>query len=230
MIDDLTLAERQIADIKAAEYQGKGYKVYRDAPLYFLPSYRADLLVEKDDQTTVIAVKTRPSLVANPSLRQFKRIINSRPGWTFELQLVGEPERVDATENAQPLDEVGILERISQAESLRESGLAEAGLLVAWTAAEGVLRMMVAAEGVAIERATDPAYIVSMAVAHGAIDRDTYHHLLRIMEYRNAIAHGFEVDDFRDAMVSELIDTVGSLLSDHREFEASNQATDSPLG
>ena len=207
MNDELAIIEKQCADCIAAEYLGKGYQVLREVPLEFLPGYRADMVVKNGYEIKVVEVKTRPSLAANPGLREVERIINSRPGWTFELQLVAEPERVDVTENAQPLDEVGILERLIQAKSLLGSGLAEAGLLVAWTAAEGVLRMMVAAEGVAIDRATNPAYIVDMAVAHGAVDRDTYHELLRIMEYRNAIAHGFAVDDFRNAMVGELIDT-----------------------
>ena len=230
MNDELAIIEKQCADFIAAEYLGKGYQVLREVPLDFLPGYRADMVVKNGYEIKVVEVKTRPSLAANPGLRQFERIINSRPGWTFELRLVGEPERVDATEDAQPLDEIGILERLTQAESLLELGLTEAGLLVAWTAAEGVLRMMVAAEGVAIERATNPSYIVAMAVAHGVVDRDTYHHLLRIMEFRNAIAHGFTVNVFRNDMVSELIDTVKSLLADHREFEASYQATDSSLG
>ena len=230
MIDELAIIEKQCADFIAAEYLGNGYQVLRDVPLDFLPGYRAEMVVKNGYEIKVVEVKTRPSLAANPGLREFKRIINSRPGWTFELRLVGEPERVDATEEAQPLDEIGILERLTQADLLLESGLADAGLLVAWTAAEGVLRMMIAAEGVAIERATDPGYIVGMAVAHGAVDRDTYHHLLRIMAFRNAVAHGFTVNDFPNDMVSELIDTVKSLLSDHREFEASYQATESPLG
>lgn len=230
MINDLTVAEREFADLRAAEYLGKGYEVLREAPLDFLPGYRADLLVKMGDETRVIEIKTRSSIIANPALREFRRIINSRPGWSFELQLVGEPEGIDATDNAQPLDEAGILNRLAQSQSLLESGLTEAALLVAWTAAEGVLRIMVTAEGIAIDRATDPSYIVGMAVAHGAIDRDTYHHLLGIMENRNAIAHGFSVNHFQDTVVAELIETVKSLLSEHRESGTSYGSSGSASG
>ncbi len=215
MIDDLTLAEKQFADIKAAEYIGKGYEVSRDAPLEFLPGYSADLLVKTGHETKVIEIKTRPSLVANPALRELERIINSRPGWSFELQLVGEPERVDALENAQTLDESAILSCLEQAGELLDAGSPQAAFMIAWSAAEATVRMLVSGEGIAIERATNPAYILGMAVAHGAVSRDDYYHLLRIMEYRNAIAHGFEVADFNDALITELITTVNKLLCEY---------------
>ena len=218
MNDELAIVEKQCADLIAAEYSGKGCQVLRDVPLEFLPGYRADLVVKNGCDTKVVAVKTRSSLAANPGLQEFERIINSRPGWKFELQLVGEPERLDAAENAQPLDETGILHRLAQAETALDAGMTEAAFLLAWTAAEAAVRIMVKAEGVALERATNPAYVLGMAVAHGALDRDNYRHLLRIMEYRNAIAHGFEVNDFTGGLVAELTENVSSLLREHHAW------------
>ena len=221
MTADLTIAEKRIADITAAEYVGKGYQVWQDAPLHFLPGFRADVLVKKGDERKVIAVKTRPSLVADPAFSEFKRIINSRPGWSFELLVVGEPERLDAAENPQPLDESGILNRLDQAETALNAGLPEAALLLAWAGAQALVRMMVEAEGVAIKRVTIPNYVLSQAVYLGAIDRDSADRLHQIAEYRNAIAHGFEVNDFTGALVVELIAMVKSLLREYHEWIAS---------
>ncbi len=221
MVADLTIAEKQIADIRAAEYQAKGYKVTRDAPLEFLPGYRADLLLEKGDEKRVIAVKARSSLAANPAFRQFERIIKAQPGWSFELLLVGEPERLDAVKNAQPLDEAGILDRLAQAETALNAGLAEAALLLAWTAAQAQVRIMVEAEGVTIKRVTTPDYVLSYAVHLGAIDQDNADRLREIAECRNSIAHGFEVSDFTDALVVELIAMVKSLRREYHEWIAS---------
>ncbi len=218
MIDDLTIAEKEFADIKAAEYLGKGYQVLRDAQLDFLPGYLADLLVKKGDETKVIEVKTRPSLAANPALREFKRVINSSRGGRFESLLVGEPERLDAAENAQFLNESGILNRLDRSQKALDAGLLEAGFLLAWTAVEAVVRMLVATEGVSLKRAANPAYTLGMAVFHGAISREDYDHLLGLMQYRNAIAHGFEVSDFSGAMVVELIAAAKSLLGEYREW------------
>ena len=222
MIDDLTITEKQFADIKAAEYLAKGYQVSREAPIEFLPGYRADLLVKKEDETKVIEIKTQPSLAANPALRQFERIINSRPGWSFELQLVGEPEGLAVTEDARALDETGIIGRLSQAEAILDAGFAEAALLMAWSATEAVVRMLVAAEGIAITRATNPAYILGMAVAHGAMDRDDYRQLLIAMAYRNAIAHGLEAGDFTGTLVIDLVAMARLFLREYNEIAASD--------
>ena len=101
MIDDLTITERQIADLKAAEYIGKGYNVAREVSLEFLPGYRVDLVVEKDGERKVIEVTSRSSLRAMPALRELERVINSQPGWSFELQIIGEPERLTLPEAIQ---------------------------------------------------------------------------------------------------------------------------------
>ena len=217
MNNDLSVAEKQFADIKAAEYRAKGYEVSQEAPLEFLPGYRADLLVQMGDETKVIEIKTRPSLVANPYLREFKRIIDARPGWSFELLLVGDPESLDITATAQPLDESGIISRLALVSTALDAGFTDGAFLLAWSAAEAVIRMLVSAEGVTIERATDPAYILGMAVAHGAISRDQYDKLTEFMQYRNAIAHGFEVTDFGGRQVTELVATITLLLNEYHE-------------
>ena len=221
MIADLIIAEKRIADIMAAEYIGKGYQVWQDAPLHFLPGFRADLLVKKGDERKVIAVKTRPSLVADPAFSEFKRIVNSQPGWKFELLLVGEPERLAPAENSQPLDESGILNRLDQAETALDTGLPEAALLLAWAGTQALVRIMVEAEGIAIKRVTTPDYVLSYAVYLGAIDRDNADRLRQIAECRNSIAHGFEVSDFTGALVVELIAMVKTLLREYHEWIAS---------
>ena len=217
MNDELAIIEKQFADLRAAEYRAKGCQVLRDVPLEFLPGYRADMVVKSGSETKVVEVKTRPSLAAYPAFQEFKRIINSRPGWSYELLLVGEPEGVASAEDARPLGETDVLHRLAQAKGALDAGINEAALLLAWAAAEAVVRMLVAAEGIAVARATNPSYILGMAVAHGAIGRDDYHRLLNIMEYRNAIAHGFAVNDRADALATELIAAVRALLRECRE-------------
>ncbi len=215
MIYDLTINEQQVADVLAAEYRAKGYKVSREAPLEFLPGFRADLLVEKDDVVEVVEVKTRSSLFANPGIKEIERIINAQPGWRFQLRLVGEPEKIAVAENAPSLGVSGIVQRMSEAQALLDAGFVEAAFLVAWTAAEAVVRALVSAEGIAVDRATDPAYVLGVAVAYGALDRDEYRRLVRLMKYRNAIAHGFEVSDFTGTLVTDLIASVNALLEEY---------------
>ena len=218
MTEDLTIIEQQVADIKAAEYLGKGYKVAKKVPLDFLPGYLADLLVEKDGETKVIVIKARSSLRTIPALREMERVVNARQGWSFELQIVGEPERVPIPERSRRLDEEAIRAHLTQAELLNGNGLAEAALLIAWAAVEAAVRMLVADEGVQIDRATDPGYALDMAVAHGAISREHYRALRDVMIHRNAVAHGFAVSNVTAALVTDLIAVVICLLREHKEI------------
>ena len=216
MRDELSIIEKQYADIRAAEYLGQGYEVLRDFPLEFLPGYRADLVVKYGSYNKVIEVKTRPSVAANPVLNEYERIVNSQAGWKFELELVNEPGRMDVVPNATALDECAIRTRLTQSATIRDAGLADAAFMLAWSAAEATLRMMVESEGITVDRATNSAYLLDMAVVQGTLTRDDYRHLHRAMQIRNAIAHGFQVEDLDGAIVGELSELIRSLLSEHR--------------
>ena len=107
MIDELSIVEKQFADIKAAEYRAKGYQVLRDAPLDFLPGYRADMVVKNGYEIKVVEVKTRPSLLVNPALSEFERIINAPARLAFRVALGGRTGKGSGRgkKNARALDE-----------------------------------------------------------------------------------------------------------------------------
>ena len=202
---DTDIIEAQFIAKTAAEYLSRGYEVWEEIPLDFMPHYRADLLVRKDGETKVIEVKTRTSLAITPAIEQLAEVINAKPNWSFELVVVGEPERLDAPENAQPFTSENIDRCIDQAEKALAAGFAEAAFLMAWSACEAAVRVLVAAEGVEIERVTHSGYILSHAVFHGAISRNDDEYLSGMLAYRNAIVHGFAVNDFDNERVKELI-------------------------
>ena len=88
----------------AEEYRNKGYEVLFEAPLDLLPGFRADLLARKGDEVRVIVVKSRSSLAADPRIGELARLIDSKPGWSFELVLVSEPEKLDSPEGARSFE------------------------------------------------------------------------------------------------------------------------------
>ena len=67
---------------------------------------------------------------------------------------------------------------------------------------------MIAAQGVSNESITTPGYVLNQAVSHGVISRDEYRNLTGILRYRNAIVHGFALDDFGDELITDLIEIV----------------------
>ena len=211
MIDNVTDSEYLLARKTAEDYRNKGYEVSQETLLDFLPGFRADLIVRKDGNAKVIEVKRRASLAANPKIRELAQIIESKPGWSFELLLVGEPEKLDSPEGAQSLERKGVLQRIGEAEQAFDAGLSVAAFVLAWSALEAATRLLITEQGVSNSDITKPGFVLDQAVSLGVISREEYGNLTQMQKYRNAIVHGFSLNDFDDVLVMELIETVRSL-------------------
>ena len=208
MIDSVTDSEYLICRKTAEEYRSKGYEVLQETPLDFLPGFQADLVVRKGSETKVIEVRRRSSLAADPRIREMAQIVDSKPGWSFELILVGEPEMLDSPNEAHSFDRDGILRRLSDAERTLEFGIPEAAFVLAWSALEAAIRESIAAQGTSKDGITTSAFILDQAVSLGIVSREEYGHLTRMHKYRNAVVHGFGAAGFGEELVAELIDTV----------------------
>lgn len=212
MIDRRANAEYVLLRKAAEEYRNKGYEVILDAPLDFLPGFQADLLVRKDGDAKVIEVKTRASLAASPKIRELAQVIDSKPGWSLELLLVAEPEKLEAPEGAKPFGRDRILGRLEQAEKLLGLGYSDAALILAWSAWEAATRVMIVEDGVPETGITKPGYVLEQATFLGIISRDDYHRLREVQKYRNAVVHGFSHDGFADDLITSLTKTVRRMI------------------
>ena len=206
-------AEYLLARKTAEDYRKKGYAVAFDAPLDFLPGFRADLLVRKDDEVKVIEVKSRSSLAAQPRIKELAQAVDSRPGWSLDLLLVAEPERLDSPEGARPFDRECVVQRLQEAEKALTEGMSEAALVLAWSACEAATRVMVAEEDRSNPALNAPGYFLDRAVYLGIVSREEYRRLVEARRYRNAIVHGFSHGDFGDGMVTGLIGTVRGMMA-----------------
>ena len=223
MVIDTTDSEYLLTRKTAEEYRSNGYEVLFEAPLDFLPGFRADLLVRKDDEVRVIVVKSRLSLSADPKVRELARLIDARPGWKFELLLVAEPEKLDSPKGARAFESGGILRRIEEAEETLQAGAPEAAFLLAWSASEAAIRELLSAHGVSKTTITSPRFVLDQATFHGVISRNEYDKLSNMIQYRNAIVHGFGTDDFSDDMVTDLIETIRRITADADEDSDSDK-------
>ena len=219
MIGPTTDSEYLLTQKTAEEYRSNGYEVQLEAFLDFFPNFRADLLVRKGDEVKVIEVKSRPSLAADPRVSELAKLIESKPGWSFELVLVGEPEKVDSPAGALAFEGEGIVRRLEQAERSLGAGIPEAAFLLAWSACEAAARELIAAEGISDRRITSPRFVLDQAVFLGVISREEYDNLVGMLQYRNAIVHGFDPGDFSVEFVTGLIETVRRIIISATEVD-----------
>ena len=227
MVREATNTEYLLTRKTAEEYRSRGYEVSLETPLDFLPGFQADLIARKGGETKVIEVKSRSSLAAIPQIGELARIVDSKPGWSFELLLVGEPEKLESPEGARSFDGESILRRIKDAEGALESGHGEAAFLLAWSACEAAARELIAAEGVSDIGIATSGHVLNQAVYQGVISRDEYSSLTGLLKYRNAIVHGFNFDDFSDEFVGELIESVRRMTETMtRSVEVPDQPSD----
>jgi len=214
-MEAISALERQRARVLAEEYRRKGYEVVEEPSQEqlpdFLAGYHPDLLIRKGDEAIVVEVKSRTSLAQETQVRELARLLRTKPGWNFELIVVGEEERWRAPEGAHPFDRDDILRGLAAAEQLLHTGFADAALLLAWSASEATVRLLTEEEAIMLERLA-PLYILKQAAMHGVVSREEYHFLTKAMEYRNAFVHGFKPIDFEPALVIEIISMTKRLL------------------
>ena len=208
MVREATSTEFLLARQKAEEYRGKGYEVLVEAPLDFMPGFRADLIARKGDETRVIAVKSRSSLAAIPRLGELARIIDSKPGWTFELLLVGEPEKLESPDGTQSLDRESVLQRIEEAEEILKLGQFSAAFVLAWSAWEAAARALISEEGISDSAIVTSEHVLEQAIHLGVISRAEHKRMSDLRKVRNALVHGYRVDDFDDDLAADLIANV----------------------
>ena len=195
--EDIARSEQRLIATVAREYRDKGYDVQREVVLDFLDGLRVDLVARKGGQTEVIDVKTATSL-ARAGGEQRKKIsetIRAKDGWKHKLVVVGEPERLSAHKGATPFNYEDALIRMERAEKCLEAGFPEAAVLLAWSAVESVIRIVLNENGFAIKRLTNSSYIIEHGVQREAISYEDYDRLIDLKKYRNAIIHGFSVGD-----------------------------------
>ena len=90
-------------------------------------------------------------------------------------------------------------------------GISSRRFLLAWSAAEAAIRLLLADEGVPGAGITTAGHVLGQAVSLGVISRDEYRSLTRLQAYRNVIVHGYSHDDLGEKAARELIEIVRGL-------------------
>jgi len=186
------LQRRKLAET-ASEYRTKGYRVIvspsADETPSFLHDCSPDLIAVSDDDRVVVEVKSAPAIESSRTVR-IAEAVAANPPWRFELVTANPSAAPDVPAFGDLVPADRVRELFADAEVLVRQHHPEAAALVAWGAIEAVLRGRAIAAGLDLERQSSSSLLTEL-YGSGALEPALYQQLLALMEFRNAVAHGF---------------------------------------
>ena len=191
----MTIAEMEAARIEslASEYRAKGYDVHVHPDRAHLPAFLVgfspDVIAISSEDKVVIQVKT-PQDYDPEQVQKLAEFVENQPPWRYEVALVNLPTAPDVPAEEDLAADDQVTQLIANAELLANQGQVEAAALLAWSAVEAILRRRARSAAPELERQSS-ARVLKHLYSLGRIQSDLYETLSRLMEFRNAVAHGF---------------------------------------
>lgn len=203
----------------AAEYRKKGYEVIIQPSLNELPNFlyncRPDLIAKGTNESVIIEVKSHSNLYKESQLSRMAEMVETQPGWRFELVMVN-PKGNALTSLGSRLPNVEELSRrLTKARRSVSAGDYEAALSTAWSAAEGLLRLIGEDEGIVLDRQSS-SYVIKKIYSLGLINDKSYQQLFNISKVRNSIIHGFIEPNLDSDIILSFITTIRKILKNYR--------------
>ncbi|HVD01646.1 MAG TPA: hypothetical protein VNG93_10945 [Candidatus Dormibacteraeota bacterium] len=181
---------RRVAD----QFRKSGYQVVErpeiDALPDWLAGYSIDILASGHDESVVVEVKSRASMVGDPATQALAESVRHHPGWRFQLEVTNPVRRLDGFSNTTLLSRSRLERRLAEVRTLAAEH-SEAAFLLAWSCVEATLRL--AAIQADMHLANDsPRAMIKRLTLSGVLRRRHYEWLLRALELRNALVHGLQ--------------------------------------
>ena len=186
----LTDLKRTKLDEIAAEYRSRGYVVAYSGEAElpdFLREFTPDLTATGNGEHVVVAVRASPEL-RSEDLARLAKAISQRSDWRLDLAVVNPAASDEIPVYGELASEQVITDLLGNAEELRRDGQTEAAAMLVWSAAEAVLRRMTRDES---DERKASSYVLKSLYADGLLEPSMYTSLERMLEFRNAFAHGF---------------------------------------
>ncbi|HWT91908.1 MAG TPA: hypothetical protein VN238_02855 [Solirubrobacteraceae bacterium] len=177
----------------AATYRERGFDVVRDpegAVYGWESEFRPDLLARYGDETIVVVVTSRYSLMLSPELRALRVEIDRRPRWRFEMVIV-EDQEIFSPEPPRP-DRETLREQLASAAAMLETDGTAALLLVAATL-EAHLRAAAFAQGVET-KSRDLLQLVADGASLGYVEDEDRPAIHAACDTWERLAHGFLIE------------------------------------
>ncbi len=171
----------------------QGYEVVREPRARDLPSflrgYRPDLIAHRGDEHLVIEIKRRRRASTPSYWRSLAEEIARHPGWQLQL-ILGDAPMGPQIAMPPPPSFIEIRKQLSATRRLYEAGQHAAALLLLWSLLEAASQQHLGELDARSNRPKTPIALIKDLVSFGLLDQKEYDRLARVIELRNAAAHG----------------------------------------
>lgn len=171
----------------------QGYEVVREPRARDLPSflrgYRPDLIAHRGDEHLVIEIKSGRRTTDPSYWRSLAEEIARHPGWQFQL-ILGETPKGPQITMPPPPTFIEIRKQLSSTRRLYETGQHAAALLLLWSLLEAASQQHLGELDARSNRPKTPIALLKDLVSFGLLEQGEHDRLARVIELRNAAAHG----------------------------------------
>jgi REase_AHJR-like len=206
----------------ADQYRAQGYKVVvrpgLDALPPFAKDFRIEILAERPGGHVLATVKeTHAEFEADTDLGRYAEAIDERPGWRYDLHVLGPGPRPPATKrDAKEPSEDEIGATMEDAERLLQAGFVRPALVSAWAALEAALRRRRMAEGKKAGWGSDAMSTLTELYSNGPLPESVYRELEGLFCARTAIVHGFTIPAIPVGAVRFVVEAARGFLEESR--------------
>lgn len=186
---------RRKIDSLAREYRDAGYEVIvepRNNELpEFLRGFEPDLLAKKLGDNIVVAVVAGGKGHKHGRIAELSELLSHRKDWRFLLVRLGSKTlRAYEMSAKGPLNWKEIEAVAGVARRLLEQQDHRAAILVAWAAFEAASRRVLTGDE-QVPADAGPGEVTTLLYTEGLLNRQQYDRLQRLIDVRNATAHGY---------------------------------------
>ena len=179
----------------ATEYEKKGYDVIiypgrGDLP-DFLKRFQPDMIACKGKDFVVIEVKSQETLKGQSYLAELASAVEKHPKWRFELIITNPRKKLKIDPSTRLISLKEIEERMIVAKEMTASKQWAEAFLLAWTAIEAKMRIVLKDLGKDV-KGLPTTGVIKTLYSLGLISRSNYDFLEMYFKLRNQIVHGFK--------------------------------------
>lgn len=202
----------------ASEYRSQGYRVVthprQDELPAFLHGFEPALIAMSDDENVVLDIRSREQFSdTRNSLVSLAAAVEKQPGWRLELVSTGSQYTASEIPSGVEPDIHEIRSRIGIAREMLDEGQGEVAALIAWSAAEAILRRLAETNDIVLEQ-RHPEAVLTQLYFVGLLSDMEFDVLRRAVREQVVIAHGFNANVAPGEWVPPLIETASGLLTD----------------